>query len=194
HVAIPDGAEERAHRIAMTAFAERKPTPPERHYWRPAVAIVAVAAVAGVLASPPGRSVIHAIREAVGVKKAQHELFSLPAPGRLLVDSTSGPWVVDANGTRRLLGSYSESSWSPFGRFVVAARANELIALDPQGHVRWTLARTGVRSPRWGGVRANTRIAYVDRTGLRVVAGDDTGDRLLAPAERGPVAWRPRFL
>jgi hypothetical protein len=190
-VPIPDGAEERARGVAMAAFAERKPSPRERNLWRPAVVVVAVAALAGVLASPPGRSVIQSIREAVGVKKTQHELFSLPAPGRILVDSSGGPWVVDANGSRRRLGSYREASWSPYGRFVVAARANELVTLDPQGNVRWTLARPDVRLPRWGGTRTDTRIAYVDRAGLHVVAGDGTGDRLLAPGERGPFAWRP---
>lgn len=193
-VPIPDGAEERAHRIAMTAFGERKPTPPERNYWRPALAVVAVAAVAGVLASPPGRSVIHAIREAVGVKHAAPALFRLPAPGRLLVNSAGGPWVVEQSGSKRLLGSYREASWSPFGRFVVATRTDELVTMEPNGKVHWTLARPGLQLPAWGGVHANTRIAYVDRTGLRVVAGDDTGDRLLAPAERGPFAWRPGFL
>jgi hypothetical protein len=193
-VAIPEGAEERAHGVAMAAFAERRPSPRERNLWRPAVVVVAVAALAGVLASPPGRSVIQSIREAVGVKKTQHELFSLPAPGRILVDSSGGPWVVDANGSRRRLGSYREASWSPFGRFVVAARANELVTLDPMGGVHWTLGRPAVRFPRWGGLHANTRIAYVDRTGLRVVAGDGTGDRLLAPAETGPFAWRPGVL
>src|SRR5438034_20663 len=82
----------------------------------------AVAALAGVLASPPGRSVIQSIREAVGVKKTQHELFSLPAPGRLLVNSSRGAWVVEQNGSKRLLGPYREASWSPFGRFVVALK------------------------------------------------------------------------
>ena len=158
------------------------------------IAIAAAAAVAGILASPPGRSVIRSIREAVGVENAQHELFSLPAPGRLLVDSARGPWTVDADGSRRLLGSYREASWSPFGRFVAAARASELVALDPKGGVRWTLARPDVRSPAWGGLRDDTRIAYVARDGLHVVAGDGTGDRLLGTGERGPFAWRPGLL
>ena len=193
-VPIPEGAEQRARRVAMAAFAERRPSPREHNLWRPAVVVVAVAALAGVLASPPGRSVIQSIREAVGVKKTQHELFSLPAPGRILVDSSGGPWIVDANGSRRRLGSYREASWSPYGRFVVAARPNELVTLDPKGGVHWTLARPEVRFPRWGGTHTDTRIAYVDRAGLHVVAGDGTGDRLLAPTEQGPFAWRPGVL
>ena len=193
-VEIPPGAEERAHRVAMAAFAERRPAPKRRSYWRPAVTIAVVAAVAGILASPPGRSVIRSIREAVGVENAKQELFSLPAPGRLLVESSRGPWVVSADGSRRLLGDYQEASWSPFGRFVAGARPNELVALDPEGGVRWTLARPGVRSPRWGGLHDDTRIAYLARDGLHVVAGDGTGDRLLARGERGPFAWRPGVL
>ncbi len=127
--------------------------------------------------SPPGRAVLDEIREAVGVERAQPALFSLPAPGRLLVASDAGVWVVQQDGSKRLLGAYREASWSPFGRFVVAARENELAALEPDGSVRWTLARPGVRFPRWAGTETDTRIAYVDRTGIRVVAGDGTDDQ-----------------
>jgi len=193
-VPIPPGAAERAHRVAMAAFAERRPTPKRRSYWRPAIVIAVVAALAGILASPPGRSVIRSIREAVGVENAKQELFSLPAPGRLLVESPRGPWIVTADGSRRLLGDYREASWSPFGRFVAGARSNELVALDPEGGVRWTIARPGVRAPRWGGLHDDTRVAYLARDGLHVVAGDGTGDRLLAPGKQGPFAWRPGAL
>lgn len=193
-VPIPPGAEEQAHRVAMAAFASHRPSPRRRTYWRPAIAVAVVAAAAGVLASPPGRSVIHAIREAVGVKKAQHELFSLPTSGRLLVNASHGAWVVDQNGSKRLLGPYRQASWSPFGRFVIAVKDSyELIALEPNGKVRWTFPAPAVRSPRWGGTRGNTRIAYETSPvwSLAVIAGDDTGNRLIAPGEHGPVAWRP---
>jgi len=65
------------------------------------------------------------------------------------------------------------------------------VALEPDGDLRWTLARPKVRSPRWTGTETDTRIAYVDRTGIRVVAGDSTSDRLVVPGVRGLVAWRP---
>jgi hypothetical protein len=158
--------------------------------WRPALAIaIAVTAAAAVL-SQPGRAVLDGLREVVGVERAQPALFSLPSGGRLLVASDAGVWVVQRDGSKRLLGPYREASWSPFGRFIVATKANELAALEPDGDVHWTLARPGARSPRWGGTKTDTRIAYVDRTGLRVVAGDGTGDRLLVPGYRGPFAWR----
>jgi hypothetical protein len=191
-VEIPDEheARERAWRVVESAFAERE-LQPRRRSWKPIAAVaLAVAVVAGLL-SPPGRAVLDEIREVVGVEKAQPALFSLPTSGRLLVTSDAGAWVVDADGSKRLLGSYREASWSPFGRFVVAARRNELAALEPNGDVRWTLSRPDARSPRWTGSRADTRIAYLDRLGLRIVAGDGRRDRLVAPAEAGPLAWRP---
>jgi hypothetical protein len=93
-----------------------------------------------------------------------------------------------------LLRGYREASWSPFGRFVVAAKPNELAALEPDGDVRWTLARPRVRLPRWTGTETDTRIAYLSSGGLHVVAGDGTGDvdltRLHATVQVPP-AWRP---
>jgi hypothetical protein len=193
---IPPGAEERAHRVVMAAFAERRPAPGRRSYLRPAIAVAAVAVVAGVLASPPGRSVIRSIREAVGVENAQHELFSLPAPGRLLVNSPRGAWVVEQDGSKRRLGPYREASWSPFGRFVVARRGNELVTMEPDGKVHWTLARPGLRLPAWGGKHDDTRIAYSTRGNLHVVAGDGTGDHTRCADAVAPVtpAWRPGSL
>jgi len=195
-VEIPPGAEERAYRVAMAAFAERRPAPKRRSYWRPAIAIAAVAAIAGILASPPGRSVIRSIREAVGVENAKHELFSLPTPGRLLVQSASGSRVVNADGSRRLLGDYREASWSPFGRFVVARRGDELVTMEPNGKVHWTLSRPDLRLPAWGGKRDDTRIAYLSRSGLRVVAGDGTGDAARCADRVSAVApaWQPGSL
>ena len=195
-VPIPEGAQERAHRVAMAAFASYHPAPRRRAYWRPALAIAVVAAIAGVLASPPGRSVIQSIREAVGVKKAQRELFSLPAAGRLLVGSVRGPWVVGQNGSKRLLGANREASWSPFGRFVVALRGDELVTMEPNGRVHWTLARPALELPAWGGRHADTRIAYLTRRKLRVVAGDGTGDAMRCAGGVAPVlpAWQPGSL
>ena len=191
-VPLPEGAEERAWNVVGAAFEERVPSPRERRVWRPVVVLAAVAVVAGAVASPPGQAVLDSIREAVGIERAQPALFSLPAPGQLLVESADGVWVVQADGSKRRLGGWREASWSPFGRFVVVARANELAALEPDGDVRWSLARPRVRFPRWAGDRIDTRIAYVSGTSLRVVAGDGTGDRLLRRnvASAAP-AWLP---
>jgi len=192
-IQIPDEheARERSWAVVSAAFAEREPQP-RRRSWRPVAAVaLAVVVLAGLL-SPPGRAVLDGIRQVVGVKGSAPALFSLPAPGRLLVTAGSGVWIVDEDGSKRLLGDYREASWSPFGRFVVAARANELAALAADGTVRWSLARPDVRLPRWGGSRTDTRIAYLSRGQLRVVGGDGKGDRLLDAqiAERAPV-WLP---
>jgi hypothetical protein len=187
-----EAARERAYRVALGAFAAREPVrrPPRARRIAIAVALGAVA-VGLAVASPPGMAVVERVREAVGVERAQPALFSLPAPGRLLVASDDGVWVVEADGSKRLLPGYRQASWSPFGRFVVATKETELAALEPDGDVHWTLSRPGAGAARWGGTQTDTRIAYVDRSGLRVVAGDGTGDRLLAPAATGPLAWRP---
>jgi hypothetical protein len=176
----------------QAAFAERQPVPRPSHWPRVAAIAIALAALLASAFSPPGQAVIDEIREVVGVEKAERALFSLPAEGRLLVASDAGIWVVQPDGSKRLLGEYREASWSPFGRYVVAARRDELAALEPNGDVRWTLPRRGaITSPRWTGTERDTRIAYVDRTGIRVVAGDGTGDRLFVRGARGPLAWRP---
>jgi len=184
-------ARERSWAVVRAAFAERQPQPPQRS-WKPVAAIALALVIAAGLLSPPGRAVLDGVREVVGVEKAQPALFSLPAPGRLLVTADSGAWVVDEDGSKRRLGSYREASWSPFGRFVVASRRNELVALTPRGEVRWTLARPDVRFPRWGGTKTDTRIAYLSRGELRVVGGDGRGDRLLDRlAGARPPAWQP---
>ncbi|HUQ22926.1 MAG TPA: hypothetical protein VM049_07905 [Gaiellaceae bacterium] len=184
-------ARERSWAIVQAAFAQRE-RQPRRRSWRPVAAIALLLVVAAGLLSPPGRAVLDGVRDAVGVEKSEPALFSLPAPGRLLVTADSGAWVVDEDGSKRRLGSYREASWSPFGRFVVASRRNELVALTPGGEVRWTLARPDVRFPRWGGTNADTRIAYLSEGALRVVGGDGRGDRLLdrLAADRAP-AWQP---
>lgn len=192
-IEIPDehGARERAWPVVRAAFGGREPVERQSHRLRPGLTIAIVVAALAAVLSPPGRAVLDEIREVVGVERAQPALFSLPSSGRLLVGSDAGVWVVQEDGSRRLLGDYREATWSPFGRFIAAVRENELAALEPDGDVRWTLARPGVRSPSWAGTETDTRIAYIDRTGIRLVAGDGTGDRLLVPGARGRLAWRP---
>ena len=79
---------------------------------------------------------------------------------------------------------------------VVAARQDELATLEPDGTGRWTLARPGVHSPRWSGSATDTRIAYLTRSRLHVVAGNGTNDvdlgGLTASAQVAP-AWGSAF-
>ena len=170
-------ARRRSHAVVTAAFAEREPTPQRRHYLKPALALAAVAAVIAAAVSPPGRAVLGSLRKTVaGEKRAAPELFALPSGGRLLVNSPHGPWIVQPNGSRRLLGDYADAAWSPHGYYVVATRPNEVVAVSPKGVVHWTVGRPRVRLPRWGGTRVDTRVAYLSRSRLHMVAGDGTGD------------------
>jgi hypothetical protein len=191
--AVPSDAEaeERAWRVVEAAFDAREPRARRRSAMPLLVAAAAAAGIAAAL-SPPGRAVVNAVRRSIGIEGAQPALFKLPAPGRLLVSGQGGTWVVSADGSTRRLGAYAQASWSPHALFVVAATGNELAAVEPaSGRVHWELARPGIRFPVWGGTRADTRIAYLTTDGLRVVAGDGTGDRRLPPSARVAPAWQP---
>jgi hypothetical protein len=194
---VPPTDRQRTFAAVRQAFAERERIPWPRRHARALVLAAAGVAVVAAFASPPGRAVLGSLRDAVGregVKDAQPALISLPAPGRLMVQSAKGPWVVHADGSRRLLGSYREASWSPHGLFIAAARPNQLLAVEPGGRVRWALARDDVRFPRWAGTRTNTQIAYLTTSRLHVVAGDGTHDVDLCgepAAARVAPAWRP---
>ena len=156
-----------------------------------AAIVVGTAALIAAAVSPAGSEIVHSVREAVGLKRAAPALSQLPAAGQLLVTSAEGPWVVQPDGSKRLLGGYREASWSPHGLYVAVTRTHELLAVDPHGTAHWSLARAGTLSlPRWS--PDGYRIAYLDGSNLRIVAGDGTGDRLLAKAVAHVApAWRP---
>ena len=191
-------ARRRTWDVVRAAYAEREPVPwPRRHARELAFAAAAVAVVAAAV-TPPGRSVVNSVRDAVGrekvvgVRNAQRELVVLPAPGRLLVQSRRGAWVVQHDGSRRLLGPYRYAAWSPHGKFVAGVlRRNTLVALEPNGRVHWEKPRPErLAYPRWS--FDGFRIAYFAGSTLRVVNGDGTGDRLIGPADPGVApAWRP---
>ena len=194
-VNVPDEEQAvgRAWPVIAAAFAVREPVPrPRRRAPLLAAIALAVAVAAGV--TSPGRAVLGQIRETVGVEHAAPALFSLPAPGRILAVSRSSAWVVQRDGSTRLLGPYSDAAWSPFGRFVAATTPLQLAALEPDGDKRWSLARPDVHLPAWGGTKTDTRIAYLTGSRLHVVAGDGTGDADaggLPAAARVRPAWRP---
>lgn len=175
-------AEDRAWAVVRSAFLERESVARRRvrGWW--AAALVGVAAVCAAAAlSSPGRAVVNAVRRSIGIEHAAPALFRLPSSGRLLVSGRGGAWVIASDGSKRRLGSWPEASWSPHGLFVVAASRDGLSAVEPRdGTVRWSLGRPDVSLPSWGGTRTDTRIAYFSDASLRVVAGDGTGDRLLA--------------
>jgi hypothetical protein len=132
------------------------------------------------------------VRGVLGVHERGPVLGRVPGGGRLLVQAQGSGWVVSHNGAKRRLGAYAGTSWSPRGLFVVAWRGRELTAVDPAGHVRWSLpAPARVTSARWAPVDGY-RIAYVAGGQLRVVNGNGSGDgRYTARSRDVAPAWRP---
>jgi hypothetical protein len=189
-------AEERARRVVRGAFAER-PTRAPRRRTRPAAVAVAAAllVVAAATAVAPARDAVgdwvrNLVHRDAGAPHARPALHALPAPGRLLVISRRGAWVVPQRGARRLLGPYAGATWSPHGLFVAAWRGRELTAVEPTGRVHWSLAAQRPVTDAWWSPDGY-RIVYRTGPALRVVAGDGTGARALAPAAARAGAWRP---
>jgi hypothetical protein len=194
-VRAPDegGAEERTWTVVRAAYAERLPvrrrTPRARLLLIPALA----ALVVGVALTPAGATVGRWIRHALGEPHAATALFSLPAPGRVLVSGSDGAWIVGADGSKRRLGSWPQASFSPNGRYVLVASGSTLAAVDPMGTAQWTLTRPAVSDPRWW-PPLGLWVAYLSGSSLRVVWGNGRHDRLLAAhVERVAPAWRPGF-
>jgi len=168
------------------AYAEREPVTWPRRHARPLVAAAVVAAVVAAALSPPGRSVVHSLRKAVGVKEAEPALFSLPARGQLLVTSRSGLWLVRADGSKRRLGRYRDAGFSPHGLYIAATRANQLVALDPKGDVRWTGDGSGDHA-----VGHAALVPPVWRPGpRRVLAYSDGRSAIVYDADSGSVIKR----
>jgi WD40 repeat protein len=158
-----------------------------------AIAPVLAMIAATVLLSPAGATVGRLITKALGVRHAAPMLSSLPSAGRVLLSGPDGTWTAAADGSLRHLGDFSQASWSPRGLYVAVVSAGRLAAVDPRGNVRWAIARPDVSDPRWFSP-SGYRVAYLSAGTLRVIAGDGTGDHLLASRAAGVApAWRPGY-
>ncbi len=185
-------AGDRSWDVVRDAYEQRIRVPRKRD-WRPIAIAIAVAVVVAGAVTPPGHAVFGSLRDAVrGAQHAAPALLSLPAPGsRLLVNSAEGTWVVQSDGSKRLLRGYDNPWWSPHGLYLAAVHGNELRALEPNGAVHWSIGRTGgIRSPRWS--FDGFRIAYFAGPTLRVIDGDGTRDHALTrDVLPGVSAWQP---
>lgn len=190
-------AERRGRGLVEAAYAERLggERAPSRRPALPrlALALAIATLLLALLLSPAGAAVRNWVDDVftASTPRAEPGLTEIPGGGRLLVQGPAGPWVVQPDGSRRLLGRYDAASWSPRGLFVVVAAGRTLSAIEPGGTPHWSLtAPAAISDPRWS--TSCCRIAYRSGAELRVVAGDGTGDRLIA-ASTAPVApsWSP---
>jgi dipeptidyl aminopeptidase/acylaminoacyl peptidase len=192
-ISIPTEAEERGLRVVEAAFEQRQPRRRPTALPRLALAFSIATLLAALLLSPAGAAVRDWVDDVIttSTPRPEPELSEIPGGGRLLVQSAAGPWVVQPDGSRRLLGDYDEATWSPRGLFVATAAGRTLSAVEPDGTPRWSItAPRRVADPRWS--PSGERIAYRSGGALRIVAGDGTGDRILARST-APVApaWSP---
>jgi len=186
-------AERRGWDLVERAYADRRP---ERQTVRPrrlAIALAVTALLAALVLSPAGAAVREWVDDVftAGVRRAEPALTEVPGGGRLLVQSQRGPWVVQADGSRRLLGSYREATWSPHGLFLAVASGRTLSAVEPDGTPRWSISAGGrIGEPRWS--PSGFRIAYRAGRSLRVERADGTaGTRVAAASAAAPPAWYP---
>jgi hypothetical protein len=186
-------AERRTWAVVRAAYEDRESLQrPRRTRWTAVLPVLVLAAIVALAATPAGPAVVDAVRDAFRSEDARPGLESLPAPGRLLVTSEDGVWVVREDGSKRRLGDYAAAAWSPAGKFAVVTDERHVVAVEPDtGRARWSLTRPRVADARWM-PGSGTRVAYRSGPTLRVVDGDGTDDRLLARgvASAAP-AWRP---
>ncbi len=125
----------------------------------------------------------------------------LPAPGTLLISTTSGSWAVQRD-RLRLLGPYRDGALSPRALNAAFAHGRSLVLVRVANgrRVATVPTKAAVSLPRWSLERAgDVRIAFRSGAQLLLVGGDGVGpggsggpqliDRdTLAVAP----AWRPR--
>jgi RNA polymerase sigma-70 factor (ECF subfamily) len=121
---------------------------------------------------------------------------ALPGGGRMLAVNEQGLFAFGLGGApRQLLGRLDAAAWSPHGRYAVAVRGIELIAVSMRGRRHWSLGeRRPISWPAWS--PSGYRIAFVVGTAglgrtIHVVAGDGSGEHVLAATRAVAPAWRP---
>ena len=187
-------AEGRAWATVRAAYRDRPIPAPARSRRRVALIPVVAVLIGAIAFSPAGATVKRIINRALSEPRISHApALSLPAPGKLLVSSARGTWVVSSGGQVKRLGPWTQATWSPRGKYLAVTGANTLAAVDPSGRLAWWLPKRPAIDPRWYSPNGY-RIAYRSGTDLRELAGDGSGDHLLAAqvASIAP-AWRPGY-
>ena len=190
-----EGALERALSIAAAEHADERARRNGAGVTRrllPAL-VGSVVALALVL-SPAGAQVRDWVGDAVsgdgedGVRRA---LTHVPSGGSLLVSSGPQLFTVTEDGSTGLLGDYDDAAWSPNGTYVAASRGDQLLALEPDGDLRWRVYPSGpVEDQTWA--PGCCRVAYRSDGGIWVVDGDGTDNHeLTGDAAAVAPAWMP---
>ena len=105
-IQAPDelNAQRRAWPLVRAALDAREPIAWPQRNLRPLLAAAVAVLILAAAVSPPGRALVGSVRDAVGTSeqvRAQPALTSLPAPGLLLVNARTGPWLVRPDGDRK---------------------------------------------------------------------------------------------
>jgi len=194
----PDGpgAEDRAWAVVRAAApgpgAARRSS---RRPWPAVVAALLLVAATLAAAGRPGEAVgewVHRQVAPAPPPAAPATPAALPGGGTVLAVSEAGSALVPARGPARPLRRFRGAALSPRGRFVAGFHGGTLRAVDRRDRTRWLLRATGtIRAAAWS--PDGVRVAYfADGAGIRVVAGDGTGDHPYGPRALAPVvAWRP---
>lgn len=193
-------AEERGWAVVKAAYAERAPGEQPRSQRALILALAGAALLVALLLSPAGAEVREWIRDVVeGEDDAAPSLTSLPTSGELLVESDLGPWIVQPDGSKRLVSGYDGAAFSPHGRFLAVTDGRELVAVvadsdavgERVGTPHWTIeAPARIRDVAWA--PSGLLVAYRIGDELRIVNGDGQDQRPFA----GPIApvapaWQP---
>ena len=188
--AAPGGAMRRSAFGGRPGIARRRPVL--------RLALVAAIIAAGLVAAltPAGAEVGDWIgdRFAADHGPSAPAFAPLPKGGSVLAISRTAAYAISANGSSQWLGSFRQAGWSPRGKHVVGVNGRRLIAVTPTGMVKWTLAEPHrVSHPAWS-TDEGFAVAYLERSSLRVVAGDGdpvTNRRVRGGAAAVTPAWLP---
>lgn len=177
--------------VVEAALAARAPGRRPRRV-APRLALVAALLGVGLVAALTPAGAWIEDRLTAESDRAAPAFAGLPGGSPVLAVSRSGAYAVRPDGSVRRLGSFSEVGWSPHGLHVVGVEGRRVVAVDPAGVRKWSVARPSrVDRPAWS-LGDGFLVAYLEGRALRAVGGNGSDDRLVRRGS-APVtpAWRP---